>query len=259
MRFNQKVVLVTGAGSGIGEACAAMFAAEGACVVIADLNAAKAQRVADGLLQTNKFLKGLPKILALQADVSREESVASLIASTLQTFGRLDVLINNAAIICPKPIEDIDEQAFDRLYAVNVKGVYLMIKHAIAHLRSSKGAIVNLASLNGLVGQRNNAVYAASKGAVIAMTKSLALDFAPSGVRVNCVCPAGVMTPLLEEWVQQQVDAEAAKRTLDEMHPLGRPANSAEIAQAVLFLASEQASFITGVALPVEGGASLGY
>ncbi|MGG4144045.1 SDR family oxidoreductase [Paenibacillus algorifonticola] len=259
MRFNEKVVLVTGAGSGIGEACAAMFAAEGACVVIADLNASEAHRVADGLLQKHEFLKGLPKILALQADVSQEESATSLMAATLQAFGRLDVLINSAAIICPKPIEDIDEQAFDRLYAVNVKGVFLMIKHAIPHLHSTKGNIVNLASLNGLVGQRNNAVYAASKGAVIAMTKSLALDFAPSGVRINCVCPAGVMTPLLEEWVQQQADPGAAKRTLDEMHPLGRPASSAEIAQAVLYLASGQASFITGVALPVEGGASLGY
>ncbi|ANY69024.1 short-chain dehydrogenase [Paenibacillus sp. BIHB 4019] len=259
MRFNQKVVLVTGGGSGIGEACVEMYAAEGAHVVIADLNALEAQRVAEGLLQKYRFLKGLPKILALQADVSQEESVTSLMEATLQAFGRLDVLINNAAIICPKPIEDIDEQAFDRLYAVNVKGVYLMIKHAIPHLRSTKGNIVNLASLNGLVGQRNNAVYAASKGAVIAMTKSLALDFAPSGVRINCVCPAGVMTPLLEEWVQQQIDPAAAQRTLDEMHPLGRPANAAEIAQAVLYLASEQASFITGVALPVEGGASLGY
>jgi NAD(P)-dependent dehydrogenase (short-subunit alcohol dehydrogenase family) len=169
------------------------------------------------------------------------------------------VLVNNAAVICPKPIEEIDGQAFDRLYEVNVKGVFLMTKHASLHLRSVKGVIVNMASLNGLVGQRNNPVYAASKGAVIALTKSMALDFAPSGVRVNCVCPAGVMTPLLAQWAQQQIDPAAAQRALSEMHPLGRPASAEEIGQAVLFLASEQASFMTGVALPVEGGASLGY
>ncbi len=259
MRFKQKVVLVTGGASGIGEACARLFANEGAYVVLADWNAAEAQRAAAELNQLHAGLKGLPIAYPLQADVSQEESVAALIAATLQAYGRLDVLVNNAAVICPKPLEEIEGQAFDRVYDVNVKGVFLMIKHASAHLRSVKGAIVNMASLNGLIGQRNNPVYAASKGAVIAMTKSMALDFASSGVRVNCVCPAGVMTPLLAQWAQQQADPAAAHRSLREMHPLGRPASAEEIAQAVLFLASEQASFMTGVALPVDGGASLGY
>jgi NAD(P)-dependent dehydrogenase (short-subunit alcohol dehydrogenase family) len=259
MRFKQKVVLITGGGSGIGEACARLFAAEGAYTVIADWNAEEAQRTANELNQMYEPLKGLPIACPMQADVSQEPAAASLIAATLQAYGRLDVLVNNAAVICPKPIEEIDGQAFDRLYEVNVKGVFLMTKHASLHLRSVKGVIVNMASLNGLVGQRNNPVYAASKGAVIALTKSMALDFAPSGVRVNCVCPAGVMTPLLAQWAQQQIDPAAAQRALSEMHPLGRPASAEEIGQAVLFLASEQASFMTGVALPVEGGASLGY
>lgn len=259
MRFKDKVVLITGGGSGIGEVSARLFAAEGARVVIADWNQAEGQRAADELIKNDAFMKGLPNAIAIQADVSREEAVAELIAKTITSFGQLDVLFNNAAVICPKPLEEIDERSFDQLFAVNVKGVYLMIKHAIPHLRQAKGAIVNMASLNGLVGQKQNPIYSASKGAVIAMTKSLALDFAVDGIRVNCVCPAGVMTPLLEQWTREQANPAEAVQSLQAMHPLGRPASPEEVAHAVLYLASEQAAFITGIALPVEGGASLGY
>jgi len=261
LRFKDKVVLITGGGSGIGEESARLFAAEGAHVVIADWNGPEGQRVADEINKQQGVLKGLPTVraLAIQTDVSKENAVEALINGTVQAFGKLDVLYNNAAVILPKPLEEIDEQAFDHVLAVNVKGVYLMIKHAIPLLRKTKGTIVNMASLNGLIGQRQNPIYAASKGAVIALTKSVALDFAADGVRVNCVCPAGVMTPLLEEWTRQQPDQAAAMQALNAMHPLGRSATSEEIAQSVLYLASQQAAFITGVALPVEGGASLGY
>jgi NAD(P)-dependent dehydrogenase (short-subunit alcohol dehydrogenase family) len=259
LRFRDQVVLITGGGSGIGEVSAGLFAAEGARVVIADWNEGEGQRVAEELNEKYAKMKGFSVAIAFQADVSQEKAVASLIKQTQQAFGRLDVLFNNAAVILPKPLEEIDEQAFDRLFAVNVKGVYLMIKHAIPLLRETRGAIVNMASLNGLIGQRHNPVYSASKGAVIAMTKALALDYAAEGVRVNCVCPAGVKTPLLESWTLEQEDPAATVKALNAMHPLGRPATSEEVAQAVMYLASKQASFITGVALPVEGGASLGY
>ncbi|WP_063847526.1 SDR family NAD(P)-dependent oxidoreductase [Bacillus sp. FJAT-28004] len=261
MRFKDKVVLITGGGSGIGEESARLFAAEGAYVVVADWDGPEGQRVADEINEQQGVLKGFPKVraIAIQTDVSCAIAVEALMAETLQAFGQLDVLYNNAAVILPKPIEEIDEQAFDHVLAVNVKGVYLMIKHAIPLLRQTKGTIVNMASLNGLIGQRQNPIYAASKGAIIALTKSLALDFAADGVRVNCVCPAGVMTPLLEEWTRQQPDQAATILALNAMHPLGRPATSEEVAQSVLYLASQQAAFITGVALPVEGGASLGY
>jgi NAD(P)-dependent dehydrogenase (short-subunit alcohol dehydrogenase family) len=269
LRFKDKVVLITGGGSGIGKVSAHLFAAEGAQVVIADWNEAEGQRAAKELNEQYAFVKGLSTeatksqaqaiAIAIQTDVSDEHAVKELMDKTLQAFGQLDVLFNNAAVILPKPLEEIDEQSFDHVLAVNVKGVYLTIKHAIPLLRQSKGSIVNMASLNGLVGQRQNPIYAASKGAVIAMTKSLALDFAADGVRVNCVCPAGVMTPLLEEWTRQQSDPAEAVQALNAMHPLGRPATSEEVAQSVLYLASQQAAFITGVALPVEGGASLGY
>nr|WP_223285474.1 SDR family NAD(P)-dependent oxidoreductase [Paenibacillus sp. PL91] len=265
MSFKDKVVLITGGGSGIGRVSAQLFAAEGAHVVIADWNEAEGQRAAGELNEQYAIVKGLStkaaqaRAIAIQTDVSKENAVKELMDKTRQAFGQLDVLFNNAAVILPKPLEEIDEQSFDHVLAVNVKGAYLTIKHAIPLLRQSKGSIVNMASLNGLVGQRQNPIYAASKGAVIAMTKSLALDFAADGVRVNCVCPAGVLTPLLEAWTRQQPDPAAAMQALNAMHPLGRPATSEEVAQAVLFLASQQAAFITGVALPVEGGASLGY
>jgi NAD(P)-dependent dehydrogenase (short-subunit alcohol dehydrogenase family) len=150
-------------------------------------------------------------------------------------------------------------EEFDRLFAINVRGVFLAVKHSIHELRKTKGSIVNMASLNGLVGQKGNPTYAASKGGVIALTKALALDFASDGVRVNCICPAGVMTPLLDTWINQQSDPEATIKSLQDMHPLGRVASAEEIARAALYLASSQSSFVTGIALPVEGGASLGY
>ncbi|WP_438347702.1 SDR family NAD(P)-dependent oxidoreductase [Paenibacillus sp. FA6] len=259
MRFVDKVVIVTGGGSGIGEVSAERFAEEGALVVIADWNEAEAQRVAIKLNANYPRTEGTIRAIAIQTDVSKDDDVANLMSTTMQAFGRIDVLFNNAAVILPKYLEEIEESDFDRVIDVNLKGVYLTVKHAIAHLRQTRGSIVNMASLNGLIGQRQNPVYAASKGGIIAMSKSLALDYASDGVRVNCVCPAGVKTPLLETWTEQQADPKATEQALNDMHALGRPASSEEVAQSVLFLASEHASFITGVALPVEGGASLGY
>ncbi|QHW31858.1 SDR family oxidoreductase [Paenibacillus rhizovicinus] len=259
-RFVNKVVLVTGGGSGIGETSARRFAAEGAAVIIADWNEADGRQAAERInTQHPAPESGRPCAIAIRTDVSNEEDVARLIRSVIDAYGRLDVLYNNAAVIHPGALEDIEMTAFERLMAVNVKGVFLMIKHAIPHLRRSKGSIVNMSSLGGLTGQASNPIYAASKGAVIAMTKSLALDYAPDGVRVNCICPAGVSTPLLAEWVRQQPDPPKTEQALRDMHPLGRPAEPEEVADAVLFLASNQSSFITGTALPVEGGASLGY
>jgi NAD(P)-dependent dehydrogenase (short-subunit alcohol dehydrogenase family) len=251
MSMNGKTAIVTGGGSGIGEAIARLFAARGANVVVADVNEAAARRVADGLDGGRGF--------AVRCDVSDEAHVLRLAADAVSRFGGIDVLVNNASVILPKRIEDIEASEWSRTMDVNAKSVFLLSKACLPELRKRRGSIVNLVSLNGLVGQRNNAVYAASKGAVVAFTKALALDCAPDGVRVNCVCPAGVLTPLLESWIELQPDPEAARRSLDEMHPLGRCATPEETAQAVYYLASSEAGFVTGVALPVDGGASLGY
>lgn len=253
MNLAGKTAIVTGGGSGIGEAIVRLFANQGAAVIIADWNEKGASRLAEELTFSGH------QVVAVKVDVSRESDVRELIQETLHRFGQLDVLVNNAAVILPKFLEEVEEEEWDRLFNINLKSVFLMVKHAIAELRKTRGAIVNMASLNGLIGQKMNPVYAATKGGVVAMTKALALDYAPDGVRVNCICPAGVSTPLLQNWIQEQDDPTATIQILNDMHPIGRPATSEEVAQAALFLASDQSGFITGVALPVDGGASLGY
>ncbi|NOU62527.1 glucose 1-dehydrogenase [Paenibacillus sp. LMG 31461] len=253
MNLLGKTAIVTGGSSGIGESIVRLFAANGANVVIADWNEQEGVRLADDLTSSGYH------VAAVKADVSKEMDVSALIQGTLHRFGQLDILVNNAAVILPKFLEDVEEEEWDRLFAINMKSVYLMVKHSLPYLKASRGAIVNMASLNGLVGQQMNPVYAATKGGLIALTKSLALDYASNGIRVNCICPAGVSTPLLQSWIQEQADPHATIQALNDMHPIGRPATSEEIAQAALFLASPQSGFITGVALPVDGGASLGY
>ncbi|WP_309120680.1 SDR family oxidoreductase [Paenibacillus sp.] len=253
MRLEGKTAIVTGAGSGIGEAIAALFANRGANVVVADRNEAAAARVA------REINEGSGRAIAIRTDVSLDADVRKLARATIDTFGAIDVVVNNASVILPGPIEHVEEADWQRVMDSNVKSVFLTTKACIPELRRRRGSIVNLASLNGLLGQRNNPVYSASKGAVVALTKSLALDYAADGVRVNCICPAGVMTPLLEDWVERQPDPAAAARSLGEMHPLGRCATPEEIARAALYLACDDAGFVTGVALPVDGGASLGY
>ncbi|OCT15235.1 short-chain dehydrogenase [Paenibacillus pectinilyticus] len=248
-----KTAIVTGGGSGIGEAIVRLFAAQGANVMIADWDEQGAVRI------TNDLTSSGHRVAAWKTDVSKSSDVQTLIQETVERFGSLDVLVNNAAVILPKFLEDVEEEEWDRLHNINLKSVFLTIKYALPLLKESRGAVVNMASLNGLIGQKMNPVYAASKGGVIAFTKALAIDYAPVGVRVNCICPAGVATPLLQQWIQDQADPVATIQALNDMHPIGRPATSEEIAQAALYLASSQSGFVTGVALPVDGGASLGY
>ncbi|WP_338116077.1 glucose 1-dehydrogenase [Paenibacillus monticola] len=250
-----KVCIITGGASGIGEIMAKRFAEEGAIIVIADIDGQAGQRVA---LEIGSA-QGSQVAYSFQLDVSSESEVQALVTDIMNQHGRLDVLVNNAATILPKPLEEVSEPEWTRLMNINLKSVYLMTKHTIGLLRQTKGNIVNMASLNGLIGQKQNAAYAATKGAMIALTKSLALDYAVDGVRVNCICPAGVSTPLLEKWIQEQDDPVRARTALNDMHPLGRPALPEEVADAALFMASGLARFVTGVALPVDGGASLGY
>ncbi|REE87427.1 NAD(P)-dependent dehydrogenase (short-subunit alcohol dehydrogenase family) [Paenibacillus taihuensis] len=253
MILKGKTAIVTGGSSGIGEAIVRLFAAQGANVAIANRSEKEGARVADQL-QSDGF-----SVIAVKTDVAKEADIRHLIQETLQTFGQIDIVVNNAAAIMSKYLEEFEVEEWDRIFDVNLKSVFLMIKHSIGELKKTRGSIVNMSSLNGLIGQKMNPVYAATKGGMNAMTKALALDYAPFGVRVNSICPAGVTTPLLEQWIQQQDNPARTVQDLNDMHALGRPATSEEIAQATLFLASDAAGFVTGVALPVDGGASLGY
>ena len=259
MRFAGQIVLVTGGGSGIGETSALRFAAEGASVVVADWREADGQRTAERInAQQPAREDGRPRAIAARTDVSLEADVKRLIETAVRTHGKLDVLYNNAAVIHPGRLEDIGENAFDRLVSVNVKGVFLAIKHATP-ICGDEGAGRQHVVARRPDGPGEQPGLRGFQGSLIAMTKSLALDYAPDGVRVNCLCPAGVSTPLLHAWARRQADPAQAEQALRDMHPLGRPATPEEIADAVLFLASAQSAFVTGVALPVEGGASLGY
>lgn len=253
MRLDNKAVIITGGASGIGAASALLFAEEGAKVVIADVNEENINTFVEALGDKGFSAYGI------KCDVSDESEVKALIQLTVEKYGKVDVIFNNAGTILPKALVEVEEDEWDRLFQVNVKSMFLTAKFAIPYLKETKGSIINMASMTGVVGQQNNAAYSATKGAVIALTKAMALDYAPFQVRINSISPAGVRTPLLETWLELQEDPAKASETQDRSHMLGRTATSLEIAKVALFLASDDSSFITGENIVTDGGATLGY
>jgi meso-butanediol dehydrogenase / (S,S)-butanediol dehydrogenase / diacetyl reductase len=246
-----KVIVLTGGADGIGRECALAYASAEATIAILDRDLERAQ-------QTVSDAGG--KCIALHADVSDGNQVNSAISTILKRFGRIDAVHNNAGIASPsKPLHETTEQEWDDLQRINVKSVYWTTRFAFEALAESKGAILNTASMVGLMGQQNHAAYVASKGAMISLTKAMAADYARYSVRVNAVCPAGVWTPMLEKWCAEQPDPESIRRYLDDIHLLGSCPHGDVIADAAVFLLSSKARFITGCILPVSGGAELGY
>lgn len=257
MRLKGKVAIVTGAASGIGRATAILFGQEGAKVMCADVNAEGAERTARQIADTDG------EAASTGADVSKEADVQRMVRDTVERWGRLDIMFNNAGVALGLPVTQVSEEAWDRLIDINLKGVFLGCKHAIPEmLKQGGGAIVNTASDAGLMGTAMLSTYSASKGGVVLLTKSLAVEWARQGIRVNCVCPGVVRTPLLDPFLQQAEQMGATREAVWERmargHPIGRVGEPEEVAQAVLFLASDEASFITGVALPVDGGLQAG-
>jgi len=246
-----KVILVTGGASGIGRECALAYAREGATVAIVDRNFEEAKSAA-------KELGGRSD--AYCADVSSGTEVEAAIAALLKEFGRLDAVHNNAGIVSPScPLHETTEKQWDDLHRTNLKSLYWTTKFAFPALVESQGAILNTASMVGLLGQQDHAAYVATKGGMISLTKAMAADYAKCQIRVNAVCPAGAWTPMLEQWAAEQPNPAGIRQYLDEIHLLGYCPRGDVIADAAVFLLSSKARFITGCILPVSGGAELGY
>lgn len=245
--FEGQVALVTGASSGMGLATVRAFAASGARVTLADINADALRAATDAMAAAGH------QVLGVVCDVSDEDAVAALVERTVATFGRLDMAFNNAGIMIP-PSDAADEPAdrFDRVNAINLRGVWACMKHELRQMREQgSGAIVNCSSLGGLVGLPGRASYHAAKHGVLGLTKSAALEYAPRGVRINAVCPGTIDTPMVANMLAKgELDLAEAVRA----QPIGRLGTADEIAAAVLWLCSPGASFVIGVALPVDGG-----
>jgi len=248
-RLEGKVAIVTGAGRGIGRASATLFAAHGARVVVADLDAGRAAEVAREI--------GSERALAAAVDVADQGSVTAMVDAAAERFGAIHLLYNNAGVNSDGAVDRATLEDWERCFAVNVTGTFLCSRAVIAHLEAGGGgAILNQGSVAALVGIRNFAAYCAAKGAVVALTRSMAVDLAPRGIRVNCLCPGTVYTPLMEPMLRERGEGDM-QRGLDltiEKYPIGRLGEPEDIAAAALFLLSDEAAFVTGSVHPVDGG-----
>lgn len=247
--FDDKVVLVTGGGSGMGRASALRFSELGARVAVADLRESAAQEVVDEIGD---------RAMALPMDVGISSSVNAGIEAIVARFGKLDVLVNNAAMLMPGSAVALEESNWDRAFDVNVKSVYLVSRSAWPHLAATKGNIVNLGSINATVGMEGNLAYCTAKAAVVMMTKCMALDGARDGIRVNAVCPGWIRTPMTDGYFDSQADPDAARAEVARKTPLGRLGRPSDIANAIVYLASSSAEWVTGTALVADGGITSG-
>ena len=251
--LRDRAAIVTGAGSGIGKATAIALAADGARVLVTDRDANSAEETARFITSNGGTVVATPMDVAVESDVEQG------VARCLEVFGQIDIMVNNAGFALKGEVTAIPVDDWDRSFATNARGMFLGCKHVIPHmLERGSGAIVNVASRVGLRGIPNMAAYSSSKGAAVLLTYSLALEYAERGIRVNAVCPGPVATPALERFWPQFDDPEAVKQKFVGGTPMNRMADPAEIAEAIMYLASDGASYITGVALPVDGGRCAG-
>ncbi|WP_316812666.1 SDR family NAD(P)-dependent oxidoreductase [Pedobacter heparinus] len=249
--LHNKIVVLTGGAEGIGWECAKAYAKAGATVCILDKNEIPIDKL-------NELKPG--QKLALSCNLTNENEVACALETIIQKFGRLDAIHNNAAIAHPsKTLDQTSNDEWDLLMNVNLKSILYTTRYGIEHLKNTQGSILNTSSMVGSIGQDNHAVYVATKGAINALTKAMALDYASYKIRVNAVSPAAINTPTLQAWSQEQPEKEHIEKYLNRLQPLGDMPGGDVIADACVFLLSNAARFITGCILPVSGGAELGY
>ena len=247
-----KIVFLTGGAAGIGRACAKSYLKAGASVSVMDLDEAALK---DLIIEFDST-----SLLTFVGNVASEHDIKFALESTFETFGKIDVIHNNAGIASPsKTLDQTNEEEWDNLFAVNLKSVFWTTKYGIEYLKQTKGCILNTSSMVGEMGQDNHAVYVATKGGMNALTKAMALDYAPFGIRVNAVCPAGVWTPMLRKWMAEQPNPVEIEDYLNNIHALGYCPEGDVIADVAVFLISDLARFVTGNLMPVSGGAELGY
>ncbi len=249
VRLKDKVAIITGAASGIGKATAKLFAEHGAKVVVADIDK-------DGGSQTvTQIQNGGNEAIFVETDVTLKVDTEKMVAQTVETYGKLDILFNNAGIAMRLPVAELPEEDWHRCLDVNLTGVFLCAKAAIpAMLKNGCGSIINMSSIYGVVGADVRAAYVASKGGVTNLTRGMALDYAENNIRVNCICPGFVETPLVAGVIKTPEEYQA----LADKHPMRRLGQPEEIAYGALYLASDESAFVTGIALPIDGGYTAG-
>lgn len=249
MRLAGKVALVTGAGHGIGRGIALRFAQEGARVGVLDRDGDACQAVADEIRRAGG------ESLALVTDISNETQVDEAVTTLSKRMGPITVLVNNAAVMPAGSVHETDPADFDRCIAVNLRGTYLVSRAVIPGMQAAgKGSIIHMASVTGILGLPGLAIYSATKGALIALARAMSTDYAGCGIRVNAVSPGTIDSPMLHHFIAAQSDPDRIRRQFDQMHPIGRVGTIEEVANVCLFLASDEASFVTGANYQVDGG-----
>jgi dihydroanticapsin dehydrogenase len=248
-RVMGRVAIVTGAGSGIGEASAIRLAEEGAKVICADINLESATKTATQITAAGFIAE------AFVIDISDSQSCTKLVDYCVSKYGSIDILVNNAGVNLPGVFHEVTNETIDRTLNVNVKGAMYLTRAALPYmLENSRGSIVNMSSVNGLVSEPFLSVYSASKGAIVMFTRGIALDYAKTGVRCNAICPGWVDTPINHAHAKMLGGLDHVYKTIDSFQPIGRPGTSREIANVVLFLASDESSFMTGSIVSADGG-----
>lgn len=251
MRLKNKVAIITGSASGIGRATALLFAQEGAKIIVADSNESGGAETISLIRKKNH------EGIFLPTDVSKSTDAKNLAARALEQFGKIDVLVNAAGIGSFHSTEETAEAELDRVLDINLKSIFFCSQAIIPHMKKSGGSIINLSSITGIVGAPGMAAYTATKGAIITLTRTMALELAESQIRVNCLCPASIDTPMLQNSFNRAADPAKAREQNIKRHPLGRLGTAEDVAQFALFLASDESSFVTGGTHVIDGGATL--
>lgn len=256
MKLRGKVAIITGGGSGIGRVTAILFAKEGAKVVVADIDPERGQETVRMIREAGG------ESMFIRTDVTKAADAERMVKEAVKKYGGLDILHNNAGFWLVGKVDrvtEITEEDWNRIIDVNLKGVFLCSKYAIPEMiKNGGGVIINTASEAGVVGCPDSAAYCAAKGGVVLLTKEMALDYAPYNIRVNCICPANILTPLMERYIATLESPEQTARAIAEVMPLGRFGRPEDVAYAALYLASDESAFITGAVLMVDGGVTAG-